>query len=214
MSRLGNLNGKALRVALCAVEMTGAAAEPIGDVQAIVDSRYDEVAYGGYTRAMMRDELEEEQRKGKCVAFHAVKVVHGATLFTGQAKALGGYNAETAQGERATAIHMEHAICSAIATGKKTAEMRFTAHGSTGIPNLRPGATSLVLVVPSAGNAPRRPAPTEQQRNSKKQRNSKGGTAQQQEIHEELFGTDTISSAVAQGSRPRSTCGHSQVPSA
>ena len=60
MSRLGNLNGKALRVALCAAEMTGAAAEPIGDVQAIVDSRYDEVAYGGYTRAMMRDELEEE----------------------------------------------------------------------------------------------------------------------------------------------------------
>ena len=48
-----------------------------------------------------------QQRKGKCVAFHAVKVVHGATLFTGQAKALGGYNAETAQGERATAIHME-----------------------------------------------------------------------------------------------------------
>ena len=61
MSRLGNLNGKALRVALCAVEMTGAAAEPIGDVQAIVDSRYDEAACGGYTRAMVRDELEEEQ---------------------------------------------------------------------------------------------------------------------------------------------------------
>ena len=60
MSRLGNVNGKALRVALCAVEMTGAAAEPIGDVQAIVASRYDEVAYGGYTRAMMRTELEEE----------------------------------------------------------------------------------------------------------------------------------------------------------
>ena len=128
--------------------------------------------------------------------------------FTGQAKALGGYNAETAQGERATAIHMEHATCSAIATGKKTAEMRFTAHRSTGIPNLRPGATSLVLVVPSAGNAPRRPAPTEQQRNSKKQRNSKGGTAQQQEIHEELFGTDTGSSseaAPAPAPAPRST---------
>ena len=108
MSRLGNVNGNTLRVALCAVEMTGAAAEPIGDVQAIVDSRYDEVAYGGYTRAMMRAELEEEQRKGKCVAFHAVRVVHGATLFTGQAKALGGYRAETATGERATAIHMEH----------------------------------------------------------------------------------------------------------
>ena len=37
MSRLGNLNGKALRVALCAVEMTGAAAEQIDDVDAIVD---------------------------------------------------------------------------------------------------------------------------------------------------------------------------------
>ena len=62
MSRLGNLNGKALRVALCAVEVAGAAAEPIGGVQAIVDSRYDEVAYGGYTRAMVRDELGEEPR--------------------------------------------------------------------------------------------------------------------------------------------------------
>ena len=44
MSRLGNVNGKALRVALCAVEMTGAAAEPIDDVGAIIDKRYKAVA--------------------------------------------------------------------------------------------------------------------------------------------------------------------------
>ena len=125
MSRLGTVGADALRVALCAVEMTGTAAEQIDDVDAIVDKHYDAVAYSGYTRAMMRAEVEEEQRKGRCVAFHAMKVVHGATLFTGQAKALGGYRAETAAGERATAIHMEHSICQAIATEAKATEMRF-----------------------------------------------------------------------------------------
>ena len=137
MSRLGTVGADALRVALCTVEMTGAAAEQIDDVDAIVDKHYDAVAYSGYTRAMMRAELEEEQRKGKCVAFHAMKLVHCATLFTGQAKALGGYRAETAAGERATAIHMEHSICQAIATGAKATEMRFGVLGSTAIPHLR-----------------------------------------------------------------------------
>ena len=79
MSRLGTVGADALRVALCAVEMTGAAAEQIDDVDAIVDKHYGAVAYSGYTRAMMRAEVEEEQRKGRCVAFHAMKVVHCAS---------------------------------------------------------------------------------------------------------------------------------------
>ena len=47
MSKLGKVNGEAVRVALCAVEMTGKAAEPIKDVAALVKKHYNAVAYSG-----------------------------------------------------------------------------------------------------------------------------------------------------------------------
>ena len=101
MSRLGNLNGKALRVALCAAEMAGAAAEPIGDVQAIVDSRYDEVAYGGYTRAMVRDELEEEQRNPWAAAL-AVAAPATRICFPTRGKASTSYSQSSTRTRPAT----------------------------------------------------------------------------------------------------------------